>query len=350
MLSTDLAGSLRANTTEWGGTAISAPPASGVPAVGTEVAPVVKPIQRKNTTVLFTNGANYTGSTTTSSAWVDTQQTGDVFVALSAILLSGNTSTATIQQTDDTSGNAAFIQTTSVLVDQFTLLFQASSAIFCRYWRIQWVAGASNGTCEVTATAHAIQTQVLAAGLLASGSPQSILIGASGQLIASSTNGQSAADGTQPPAQVMGGPPVVFPAYFNGSVLQRTPATFHTATVTSGTSGNSAVWTPASGKTFRLMRFQITGVNLAATAATVVTLSFQDNATGITIGTYDVLLPAATTATDVLSGGFTFNTGWVDLGNGILSAAANNVLHLNVSAAPAGATGSYRVNVCGTEE
>jgi hypothetical protein len=135
------------------------------------------------------------------------------------------------------------------------------------------------------------------------------------------------------------------------AVLVRIPTTFKTATVVATAAGTTAVWTPGAGKKFRLMRFQITGVNLAATAATVITISFQDNVTGITIGTYDVLLPAVATATDILYGCVQdLSAGWIDLGNGYLSILANNVLNLNVSAAPAGATGSYRVNVCGTEE
>lgn len=137
----------------------------------------------------------------------------------------------------------------------------------------------------------------------------------------------------------------------NGTVFVRTPNIFNTASVPATASGNTAVWTPAGGKKFRLMRFQITATNLAATAATVITVSFQDNVTGITIGTYEVLLPAVATATDTLFGGtINISSGWIDLGNGFLSAAANNVLNANVSATVAGATGSFRYNVCGTEE
>src|SRR5579859_24054 len=71
---------LSENVAQWGGTAVTAPPASGVPAVGTEVAPVVKPIQRKNNALVTTAiiGAN----SSFTSAWIDTQQTGDSFVSL----------------------------------------------------------------------------------------------------------------------------------------------------------------------------------------------------------------------------------------------------------------------------
>lgn len=145
---------------------------------------------------------------------------------------------------------------------------------------------------------------------------------------------------------------LVSPVLYSGSTWNgtRTPNIFKTASVSATASGNTAVWTPTSGKKFRLMRFQITATNLTATAATVITVSFQDSTTGINIGTYDVLLPAAATATDLLLGGTQQISAWVDLGNGFLSASANNVLNANVSATVTGATGTFRYNVCGTEE
>lgn len=126
---------------------------------------------------------------------------------------------------------------------------------------------------------------------------------------------------------------------------QRTPAVFKSAQVLASASGNSAVWTPTAGKKFRLMKFQITGTNLAATAATVITLNFQDATTDIGIS-YDVLLPAVA---NVVSGTTTISA-WVDLGNGRISALADNVLNINISSAPAGAQGSYRIVAIGTEE
>jgi len=130
----------------------------------------------------------------------------------------------------------------------------------------------------------------------------------------------------------------------------RTPNVFKTASVSATASGNTAVWTPTSGKKFRLMRFQITGTNIVATAATVITISFQDATTGMDVGTYDILMPTTVGNTALLFGGVEFNSGWVDLGNGVISAAANNVLNANISATVMGATGSFRYSVAGTEE
>jgi hypothetical protein len=133
----------------------------------------------------------------------------------------------------------------------------------------------------------------------------------------------------------------------NSGAMLRTPSVFKTATVNASTTGNSAVWTPTSGKKFRLMRFQITAQGLAATATGVVTVSFQDATTGITIGTYDIDVPAVA---GIQSGITQVSGGWIDLGNGVLSASANNVLNFNISAAGSGTVGTYRINVCGTEE
>jgi hypothetical protein len=140
-----------------------------------------------------------------------------------------------------------------------------------------------------------------------------------------------------------------FENWFNGTTWDRarTPSIFKTVSVAATVVGNSAVWTPAAGKKFRLMRFQVTGQGLAATATGVVTVSFQDAAVAIPQGTYDNDVPAVA---GVVTGVNDISKGWVDLGNGILSSTANNVLNFNISAAGAGTVGTYRINVCGTEE
>lgn len=127
----------------------------------------------------------------------------------------------------------------------------------------------------------------------------------------------------------------------------RTPNVFKTVSVPATPAGNTVAWTPAANRRFRLMRFSITAQGLAATVAAVVTVSFQDAAVGITIGTYEILVPAVA----ALQNGIQQVTGgWVDLGNGFASAAINQALNVNISAAGAGTLGTYRVNVCGTEE
>jgi hypothetical protein len=121
----------------------------------------------------------------------------------------------------------------------------------------------------------------------------------------------------------------------------RTPTTFHTVQATA--SGNTAVWTPTTGKKFRLMRLmvQITG-NATITSGAVLTVSFQDSTTATNIAIDSYIPASALTAAD------DFVSPWIDLGNGYLSAAANNVLNVNLSSALA--AGNARIFVCGTEE
>ncbi len=122
----------------------------------------------------------------------------------------------------------------------------------------------------------------------------------------------------------------------------RTPAIFKTATATA--SGDTALWTPTSGKKFRLMRYQMQITADAATSGGAdIDIVLRDSTTALAAA-YSVFVPA--------TAGTTFNNGtrteWVDLGNGILSAAANNVLNINLSAALT--SGKVRVVVAGTEE
>lgn len=129
----------------------------------------------------------------------------------------------------------------------------------------------------------------------------------------------------------------------NGSTFDRmrTPSVFKT--LATSTTGATALWTPTAGKKFRVMRYQIglTG-DAARAAAGNVTVKLQDSATDIGVSAALFVPNAAGT---VLGG---FVGPWMDLGNGFLSAAANNVLNLNLSSALT--SGAVWVNVCGTEE
>lgn len=137
-------------------------------------------------------------------------------------------------------------------------------------------------------------------------------------------------------------------ATLQGWSKARTPTIFKTASVSATASGNTAVWTPGSGNKFRLLGFVITAQGLSATAAGVLTVSLQDGTSGITFGTFDVDIPATA---GLITGVSNISASWIPMGAfGILSAAANNVLNFNVSATLTGATGTFRINACGTEE
>lgn len=130
---------------------------------------------------------------------------------------------------------------------------------------------------------------------------------------------------------------------YNGATLDvlRHPTTFRSGIITAA--GSTALWTPATGKKFRVMRYmlELTG-NAIQAAAGVVTVTLYDAAAAMNI-VHSLYVPGA--ASNNLGG---YNPGWFDLGNGVVSAAANNVLNVNLSAALTG--GGLRVTVCGTEE
>lgn len=131
----------------------------------------------------------------------------------------------------------------------------------------------------------------------------------------------------------------------SGTVFnQRFPNVFKTVSATA--SGNTAVWTPTSGKKFRLMRFCVSLTsNVAISSGAVVTVKFQD-ATTDTAFFWSVFVPTTAVTTGA---GDSFVSPWIDLGGaGFLSAAANNVLNVNLSATLT--SGACRVMAAGTEE
>jgi hypothetical protein len=117
---------------------------------------------------------------------------------------------------------------------------------------------------------------------------------------------------------------------------------FKTATATA--SGNTALWTPAGGKKFRLLKYmiQITA-DAAQSVAGDLDITFQDSASAMPFG-FSVFVPS--------SGGTVFGGGamtpWIDIGDGFLSAVANNVLNINLSAALTG--GKVRCQAIGFEQ
>jgi hypothetical protein len=174
--------------------------------------------------------------------------------------------------------------------------------------------------------------------------------GATGLALVSSVSTATAADGSSNTlglAQNSAGTQVaqlIANEVYNGATWDRlrTPTTFKTASVTA--LGNTALWTPGAGKKFRVMRFKIdVTAQVAAAAGATLVVGLQDAATDISLST-SVFVPAAS----VTTGYGAFTTGWLDLGNGYLSTAANNVLNVNLSSALT--AGAVRVTVCGTEE
>ena len=109
--------------------------------------------------------------------------------------------------------------------------------------------------------------------------------------------------------------------------------------------GNTAIWTPAAGKRFRLKRLMLMlPGNAYCGSPTDLTLDLRDGAASIGL-TFFVFLPGAAANTP----GCIFQTPWIDLGDGYVSSAAGNALNLNLSATIAGA-GAAQIIVAGVEE
>ena len=120
----------------------------------------------------------------------------------------------------------------------------------------------------------------------------------------------------------------------NGNWEQlRTPSTFKTGSA--NLINSTALWTPAGGKKFRIMGFNVL-IPSTATAAGGITVTLKDAA-----ATVFTLFIMGTTTQAV-------NYQTTLAGNGYLSSAADNVLNIDNTAAFT--AGSVTVNVWGTEE
>ncbi len=140
------------------------------------------------------------------------------------------------------------------------------------------------------------------------------------------------------PSQATGQQSVVAQLYgYNGASFDRVRVANVYNTVVATAAGSTTVWTPAAGKKFRLMGYTIS-IAGTASATGVQVIKLEDGATVIKnhLATVDITTPVGDSQIGA------------DLGQGQLSAVANNVLNINLSEAMA--TGGVAVNVWGTEE
>src|SRR6266705_2931596 len=109
------------------------------------------------------------------------------------------------------------------------------------------------------------------------------------------------------------------------------PTIFKTAQATAA--GSTVLWTPTTGKRFQLLRYLIVITDNATQAAPgTLTVKLLDAAADIAQN-HDTFVPTV----GLLNSGALYTSGWIDLGSlGIVSAAINQVLNINLSAALTG--------------
>ena len=343
------------NVTQVAGNTVAATPAAALPVelfdgtnpLGTTSNALNERI-RKSGSILF-GPAAIPGNTSPyfDSGWNDTTLDGTVFLEISQ---SNNTgaismgSALVVFATDDTSNT----NTQNTIFANNTLNpgeFQVVLAIRQRYWKIQMSNNTANTpTVELAVTAcnQPPQIGIQVVGAFPTSPVPTALMSGSG--IADAQTCYMPIGMNNASAIVTGWLGVGLGVSVGTNVMNmlRTPNTFKTAQATA--SGNTAVWTPTAGKKFRLMRYRVMVTeNATLGAGAVLTISFQDAAVAVNIA-HDLFVP--TTAGTVFAGWY--DSGWTDLGNGILSSTINNVLNVNLSAALT--AGNVRVTCCGTEE
>ena len=341
-----------ANATPWnenvaqvGGAAVAA--AANTSPVGTEVLPGVRNVPRRYSQILTT--ANLNANVSYTSGWFDTLQTGDMVV----------TATAQVTGTNNGANLGFYIEeandTAAVLPVKVAVMTGASpgsnvisGGIHARYWRVNYTQGSGGATTtfELSYTAYSSFVPATIANVAGNLGTQLV------QFPFSQPNLGGSDGQTSPPQAVVYSSGSSFGNLFSSSLgwvfngasfdKLRTPNTFKSVTATA--SGNTAVWTPTTGKKFRLMRYKIEiSQDAVAAAGANLDVTLQDATTDIGVG-HTCFIPALAATT--LGGGY--SSGWIDLGNGKISAAANNVLNINLSFALTG--GKVRIMVCGTEE
>jgi hypothetical protein len=308
---------------------------------GLETAPVSRIIPRKRQILLTSTPLGANGVFT--SPWIDTELDGGMYLLITSSASSSNIITSGLQVQETEDQLAAGIRT--IAAQGGVTLCRQSCIVRARYWRVVYTNSATPLVAPFSIYATVSSTPFMGTPFTnGTNPPESVVIatdqaaaatavdGIGNQLLAQIKN--QAGSGTTQQNIVL---------LFNGATWDRmrTPAIFKQASTAA--TGSTALWTPAAGKKFRIMRYrvQMTARALAAVAADL-TINLLDAAANLGLATITSVPAAGLTAGD------DYDSGWIDLGNGILSAAANNVLNINLSFALTG--GLVNVNVCGTEE
>lgn len=233
-----------ANISQWGGVAVAAALADAP--VGTEVAPVTRPIFRKKTTIETTTpllaGATFTGP------WHDSELDGTACVmvySLSNVAAGAAAASFAIQVTEDTT-NAGLIQSAASSASNPAVsagvVGRAFAMIKARYWRVVYTNGGTNQTTfELTSCAFNAPWQATNVFSFAGNNGnvaeqvQTVFSIQQGTRIAAfgDANGNSSMNFIGPDTGLVNAPPV-FPLLFNGATWDRPR---NNANVTTGDTG-----------------------------------------------------------------------------------------------------------------
>ena len=329
---------MQENVDQWGGTAVTAAqqmaPTAGA-LVGTEEAPLIRPVQRKWTQILATS---LPGGGTFTSSWFDSNADGALAVNVQ-VYPTQSLSSLNLQQTDDTttSGNEF---ATAIAVNGSSKI-QGLVSLTARYWRVVLINGATiqGAGFEITATAMSFIPSVVGS----SGLPFTQESG-NGLMGVGIISGSGVADNSQS-YQVSGnttaiggnisalGMAVTTGSSANSAML-RTPAVFQGAICVGGV---TTVWMPTVGKKARLMKYKLEAAEdvTYSTSATPIMLSWGWGLSATSAGSIPIqptglhrfVAPSSVLATS----GDLYNSNWVDMGNGYINGTASQPVQLGLT-------------------
>jgi hypothetical protein len=328
------------NIVRWAGAFLS--PATTTP-TGLETAPVVRALHSKicrnlggvippvsSTTYFGPLGLAMLNSS--AAGWFDTQQTCTTYVQVNGYASAGSAAGSDgyyLIETNDPSNNSETVYIVNYMAQANSAqTINFGGAITKRYWQIKVINGTIALTqlqfnttewqgCPSVYIDPTTSGQCLAAGAVPDASSPT-----NGPSNPALITGAGVIRGNVPQASVS---MVATSAASTGPFYyQRTPAIFRSASCSAGL---NTIWTPASTKKFRLMKYKIEAeADMHVTAATTVTLSLLDGGLG---AGFQHLVYIPTTGGTALNG--YWESDWIDLGNGYVSAAANNTMQLGIS-------------------
>jgi hypothetical protein len=347
------------NITQWAGSLLS--PASSSAGDGTQVGPTVRAIQRKfnsvSTSALLPANGTYT------SPWIDTQATGGTWIKLQAFSdqLSAVNSPKVVGSNDNT--NANFTTTIGLPgpVGAGFLQGLCNILVFCpfRYWQVTYTNNTTpQGVFELVATEINMPPgAVVGPEIFAlTGNPNTTTSNAYKMQIAGVSDagglsilpmfGAGTGDGgyftvgylsgalnlstaVTPQLAINGG------TGLNSTVMQRTPAVFRGSQFSAA--GANTIWQPPSTKKSRLMKYKVEVSADATIAGGAAPINLQFNQqlgtavasllpyTSTIPYTHRLVVPGSS-ASSFLG----YDSGWIDLGNGVLGPTAGRALQMGI--------------------